>query len=160
METVNQGMDETVNQDERTFTQDEINTIIGTRMKEFRAKYADYDELKEKAAKLDEIEQANKTELEKAKELASSLMAEVDALKTENQRRTMREAIAKETGVPASLLTADSEDDCREQAKAIMDFAKPAKYPKVRDAGEVIVTGKKENRDLFADWLNNNSKGD
>lgn len=158
METVNQENNETVNQENKTFTQDEINAIIGARMKELRAKYADYDALKEKAAKFDQIEEENKTELQKAKELAATLQGQVNELKESHRRQEMRAAISRETGVPAELLTADNEDDCRDQAKAIIDFAKPGQYPRVRDAGEVVVTGKKENRDLFADWLN--SKGD
>jgi hypothetical protein len=46
----------------RTFTQDEVNAFLA---KEKR-KYADYDDLKTKAAKADELEQANASELEKA----------------------------------------------------------------------------------------------
>lgn len=151
-DTVEQGTEE------KLFTQDEVNALIDKRFARTWEKYGDLDELKAKAEKLDELEEANKSELQKAQELASSLQAQVDALKTQSKLREMRDAIAKETGVPATLLTAESEDDCRAQAQAIIDFAKPAKYPKVRDAGEVTVTGKKENRDLFADWLN--SKGD
>ena len=42
---------------ERTFTQDEVNRIVSNRV----AKYADYEELKGKAAKFDEAqEEANK----------------------------------------------------------------------------------------------------
>ena len=150
--TVEQGTEE------KLFTQDEVNALIDKRFARTWEKYGDLDELKAKAEKFDELEEANKSELQKAQELASSLQAQVDALKTQGKLREMRDAIAKETGVPATLLTAETEDDCRAQAQAIIDFAKPAKYPKVRDAGEVTVTGKKENRDLFADWLN--SKGD
>ena len=41
-------------------SQDELNRIIGERVK--RAKPADYDELRSKAARLEEIEQANQSE--------------------------------------------------------------------------------------------------
>jgi hypothetical protein len=56
-------------------SQDELNRIIGERVK--RAKPADYDDLRMKAARLDEIEQANKTEVEKANERATKAEAEV-----------------------------------------------------------------------------------
>ena len=143
---------------EKLFTQDEVNALIDKRFARTWEKYGDLDELKAKADRLDEIEEANKTELQKAQEMVATLQGQVDEYKSENQRRAIRASVARETGVPAELLTAETEDDCRAQAKAIMEFAKPAKYPKVRDAGEVTVTGRKENRDLFADWLN--SKGD
>ena len=59
-------MEETVKQEEsKTFTQDELNAIVSDRLKREREKYADYESLKEKATKLDEIEEASKTELQK-----------------------------------------------------------------------------------------------
>jgi hypothetical protein len=59
-------------------SQDELNRIIGERVK--RAKPADYDELKTKAARLDEIEQANKSEIEKANERVAKAQAEVEKM--------------------------------------------------------------------------------
>lgn len=56
-------------------SQDELNRIIGERVK--RAKPADYNDLKAKAARLDEIEQANKSEIEKATERVTKAEAEV-----------------------------------------------------------------------------------
>jgi len=47
-------------------SQEDLNRVIGERVK--RAKPSDYDDLKAKAAKFDEIEQANKTELQKITE--------------------------------------------------------------------------------------------
>ena len=38
----------------RTFTQDEVNAIVGKRLAEEKGKYADYDVLKAKADKFDE----------------------------------------------------------------------------------------------------------
>ena len=80
-------MEETVKQETKTeevetktFTQDEVNRIIGERVARAEGKYSDYEELKAKAAKLDEIEEANKSELEKATEKANALQAELDGL--------------------------------------------------------------------------------
>ena len=56
-------------------SQDDLNRIIGERVK--RAKPADYDDLKKKAAKLDEIEAANQTEAEKAAKRLADLEAEL-----------------------------------------------------------------------------------
>ena len=51
--------EETVNQvieaPEKTFTQEEVNQIVGDRLKRESAKYADYDALKTKAEKFDEV---------------------------------------------------------------------------------------------------------
>ena len=54
--------------------------------------------------------------------------------------------------IPVSLLTADTEEECREQASAINAFAKPSAYPQVRDGGEPRNLNKNATRDDFAKW--------
>ena len=54
---------------EKTFTQSQLDAIVADRLKREREKYPDYDDLKAKAARLDELEAANKSELEKAQQL-------------------------------------------------------------------------------------------
>lgn len=137
------------------FTQEEVNGIVAERLQRERSKYTDYDALKEKAEKFDAMEEASKTELQKATEKADALQKELDDIKRRDSIRQIREEVAKETGVPASLLTGDTEDDCKEQAASIMDFAKPSQYPAVNDGGEAMNTGgKRSTRDQFATWFN------
>ena len=164
METVNQEV-ETVNQEnvsgeqtaERTFTQAEVNAMVQERLNRDRAKYADYESLKEKAAKFDKIEEESKSELQKATERADSLQKEIDKLKKANSIREIRTNVSAETGVPESLLTGETEEDCQAQAKAILSFAKPG-YPSVKDGGEVrSVGGNARTRDQFAKWFNANT---
>ena len=156
-------MSETVNQENqattttgKTFTQDEVNAIVTDRLTRDRAKYADYDALKEKAEKFDQLEEANKSELQKATERADALQVELDKLKGENAVRELRNKVAEETGIPVNLLTGGTEEDCRAQAKAIAEYAKPSAYPKVRDGGEVQHTTGGANRDKFKDWFEAN----
>lgn len=159
-------MNETVNQenatnnapdaagaaDGKTFTQAELDAIVSDRLKRDRAKYADYEDLKAKAAKLDEIEEAAKSDLQKATERANELQKELDGMKAADARRVMRDAVAKETGVPADLLTGATEDECREQAKNLLAFKGSDTYPSVKDSGEVNNVGKLTTRQQFADW--------
>lgn len=157
METVNQENNQAEEQQERTFTQAELESVLADRMKRIREKYADYDQLKEKAGRLDQIEEASKTELQKAREKAAGLQKELDELRTAASRREMRDRIASELGVPASLLTADTEDGCKEQAQGILDFAKQSTsgtYPNVRDAGEVHGNINTTPKQSFATWAN------
>lgn len=145
----------TDNNQERTFTQAELDSIIKGRVEKERAKYSDYDTLKEKAAKFDEAEEAQKSELQKATERADALQSKLDELTRDNEVRTIREKVANDTGVPVALLTGVSEDDCMAQAQGILAFAKPQSYPSVKDSGEVMKTvTKQSNRDLFASLLN------
>lgn len=136
----------------RTFSQDEVNAIVGKRLAEEKVKYADYDDLKAKAAKFDEVEEANKSELQKATERAAALEKELNGLKKAEEVRIIRENVAKETGIPAHLLTGSTEEECKAQAAAIADYAKPSPYPAIKDAGEVNNVGKATTRQQFADW--------
>src|SRR5690554_6655553 len=67
-------------------SQDDLNRIITARVERERSKYGDYDDLKAKAAKLDEIEQANKSEAEKLAEAKAAAERERDAAKVEALR--------------------------------------------------------------------------
>lgn len=150
--TVNQEQATNNNAEPKTFTQEEVNGIVNDRLARERKKYdgIDLESLKTKAAKYDEMEEANKSELEKANARANKLQAELDGLKKADQVREIREKVAKETGIPASLLTADTEEDCQEQAKAIKEFAMPDSYPNVRDGGEPLNMKTRSARDEFA----------
>lgn len=138
---------------QRTFTQAELNDIVQARLTREREKFADYDTLKEKAGKFDAAEEASKSELQKATERADKLQAQLTELEKKAAVETMRNKIASETGVPASLLTADTEEACKEQAAGILSFAKPAAYPEVKDGGEVAKISGSSTRDLFAQFL-------
>lgn len=136
--------------EQQTFTQDDVNRIVAKRV----AKYADYDELKQKAAKFDEQVEAGKSELQKATEKASSLQAELDALKQAESIRVMREEVANAKGIPARLLTGTTAEECEAQAADLLAWAEKtgSGYPKVPDGGDPITT--KPAREQFAEWLN------
>lgn len=141
-------------QETRTFTQNELDEIVKTRVSKERAKYADYEELKTKASKFDEFEEAKKTELQKANEKLEQLQRQLDEKNKADEVRNIREKISKETGVPANLLTGDTEDICKTQAEGILAFAKPdSNYPTVKDGGEVQSSHHKNAADQFAEWF-------
>ena len=151
METVNQENNEAT---EKTFTQAELDAIVGERLKRDRAKYADYEDMKAKAEKYDQMEEANKSELQKAIERSEALQTELDALKNANTIRDIRQKVAEETGVPASILTGSTLEECEEHAKKILEFSNPKVYSQVRDGGEITKTiGKQSTRQQFANWM-------
>ncbi len=149
-------MNETVNQENsnevpaKTFTQEELNAIVADRLDRERKKYEGFEDFKAKAAKLDEIEEASKSELQKATERAQALEAELSGFKKAEAIRSLREKVAKETGVPANLLSGDDEDSCKAQAEAIKEYANTGNaYPQVKDGGEVTYTVKGSPRTDF-----------
>ena len=150
-ETVKQGATDT---EVKTFTQEEVNGIVNERLARERTKYdgIDLDALKAKAAKLDEMEEANKTELEKANARADKLEAELNSIKKAGQIREIRDKVAQETGVPSNLLTAETEEECTKQAESIKAFAQPNSYPTVRDGGEPQNINKGTALNDFKSW--------
>lgn len=86
----------------------------------------------------------------------AAVQKELNDLKQANSLRDLREKVSKETGVPASLLTGETEDACKAQAAAINDFAKPGGYPNLRDGGEAGAPPANATRDKFAQWFNDN----
>lgn len=156
MATVPETQETTPNPSEptaRTFTQDEVNRIVAERVK----RYANYEELKQKAEQFDKLEEEGKSELQKALDKANGLQSELDALKQKETLRDLREEVSKDKGVPANLLTGTTKEECEAQAEDIINFAanRPG-YPAVPDGGEPTVTVKKSTRDQFADWINQN----
>jgi chromosome segregation ATPase len=104
-------------------------------------------------AKLAEMENTG-TALQEAIDRANGLQSELDSMKAAETLRLTREEVAKSIGVPAHLLTAETKEDCEAQAKQILEFAKPSKYPSVPDGGEPIGNPQKATRDQFAEYFN------
>lgn len=158
MGTDNQNSQETQETQEQqelqTFTQEDVNRFLAKDRKQMAEKYADYELLKAKAEKLDELEEASKTELQKATERAEKAETELSQMKQANEIKAMREKVATETGVPANLITGATEEECMEQANGIKAFAVPNGYPSIKDAGEPQTMSKRSVRDDFAAWAN------
>ena len=137
---------------EKTFTQSELDRIVQERVKEM-------NEYKAKAAKYDEMEEANKSELQKAQDKAAKLEKELNELKHGNEIRDIRAKVSGEKGVPVDLLTGETEEACVQQAEAILKFAQNnTGFSYVPDGGEVKTTAKKTTANQFADWMQKNTK--
>lgn len=103
-------------------SQDELNAAIKDRLARERAKFSDYDELRSKATRLDEIEQANKTEVEKAQSKIADLEAELEKVNKE----TLRRRIANDHGITDAddidlFLTGTDEETLTRQAQRLAD---------------------------------------
>ena len=107
-------------QGEKTFTQSELNAIIADRISEVKEKYGDYDDLKAKAQKFDEAEEASKSELQRVTESRDALQAELEKVRAE----AVRNKVAANKGLPVDLVTGSTEEECNAQADAILAYAK------------------------------------
>ena len=85
---------------ERTFTQEEVNRMQAQTRRDARNKYGDYNDLKARAAKADELEQAQLSDAQKLE--ARAIEAERKA--SEAQEQIASAMIASEVKVRASAL--------------------------------------------------------
>lgn len=99
---------------ERTFTQADVDKIVGERIAGVKAKYADYDEIKTTA------------------NAAAATAAELDQTKAalaEAQGTNLRQKVATEHGVPVELLHGTTEDELTASATALAAFAATGAKP-------------------------------
>lgn len=103
-------------------SQDDLNKVIDERLKRERAKYTDYKDVKAKATRLDEIEQANQTEAEKTAKRIADLEAELN----NTRRDSMRLSIAATHGITDAddielFLTGTDDETLTKQAKRLAE---------------------------------------
>lgn len=99
-----------------TFTQDDVDRIVGERLSRERQKHAKELEKFQKPA-----EDASSSDELKA------LQEQLKALQEENasaKLQVLRSSVSSAKGVPQELLTATTEEDLNAQADAILEFAK------------------------------------
>ena len=116
---------------EKKFTQADIDAIVEGRLAREKQKYADYEDLKAKADELAKLKDSKKTESEKTAEQLAELKKQLGELTKQKTISEVRNKVAEEMKIPASLLTGEDEEACKKQAKAILDFAggKKDNYP-------------------------------
>lgn len=119
-ETVDEGAEELQSEEPKTDWKSEA------RKWEKRAK-----ENADKAKKYDDIEDANKSELDKLKEEKSKLEQELNGIKSERELNELKQEVSKEIGVPVDLIKGATQEEMEEFAKAIKEYATPKPSVKV-----------------------------
>ena len=118
----------------KSFTQEQVDQIVEKRLAKERGKYKDYDELKSKAMRLDEMENAGKSELDKLKESNAALRKQIDDAAAEKQHAEWVSEVAKDKGVPAELLRGGTKEELEAHADLLQAALHPAsKPPQVRN---------------------------
>lgn len=124
---------------ERTFTQEEVNRMVGEARVKERKKYEGYVDGKDAA---EAAERAQKAEQELAQ------------LKADAQRAADVSAAAEKAGIPlevAQMLNGTDADELLEQAKKLLKLM-PV-HPARTDDGGAQVTAKKTNAERFASFF-------
>lgn len=121
-------------QGERTFTQEEVNRLIGKE----KARYKGFDEYRKKAKELDELKAAQMSELDKANAELERLRAENERFKRDEDKRAWVATVAEKTGVPKDVLSAmsaESEEDLASKAESLKGYFEKPVTPVVKTDG-------------------------
>lgn len=131
-------------------SQEELNRIIAERVKRAEAKYADAPELRKKAQQYDAMVEAQKTELQKIQDRAEAAEKRAADLEAAEQKRqadaeaaaqvaAWKSKIAEDTGIPASALRGNTQEELREHAKELKALLPD---PNTRRGGYVPAEGR------------------
>lgn len=139
---------------QQMFTQDQVNSIVGNTRKEERAKYADFEKYKEGYKKLQELEESQKTELERAVSRAEAAENELAEIKRIQQVSQWKSEVAKETGVPVDIINGSTKEEMEECATKLQEYIPKTEerdVPYVASDGFAPLTSDgKATRDQFA----------
>jgi len=117
-------------------TQEELDELIEGRMARLkRAQKSTMEELEAKAAKYDQLEEAGKTELEKAQGQADAAKTELEKLKSKIAQDELRAQVAEDNGVPAKLITGKTLEEMEASVKLLKDYQKSSISPIVDTEG-------------------------
>lgn len=131
-------------------TQEDLNKVLGERLKREREKFADYDVLKQAADELKRLKDAEKSEVEKAQER----IAELEKQAADNAAAATRARIQASYGISDAdaelFLTATDEDALTKQAKTLAELRKPTAegrapvIPQIGKSGESQMTAEQQ----------------
>lgn len=96
-------------------SQEELDRIIGDRLARERSKYADYDDLKSRASRVEELEAIN-----------GELTGKVQTFEAEKERNALLTEVSTATGVPASALRGNTREELEAHAAALAELIKPS----------------------------------
>lgn len=137
-------------------TQAEFDAVLKPRLDRERAKFSDYDDIKAKADKFDQVTAAQKSELQLAIERAEASERESTELKADKQRAQWREDVAKETKgkIPANVLRGNTLEEIQEHAASLVALLpQPPKPGTVPGEGKVVTAGQGDAATQFAQIL-------
>lgn len=115
----------------KTFTQEQVNALLAEQKRKVGEKFADYEDIKAKASKLDEIEQASKSELEREREARATAESELTKYREKEQVSQWAAEIVKDSEIPAVVLRGSTREELEEHFNQLKALApqKPKRTP-------------------------------
>lgn len=139
-------------------SQRELEQALKTRLDRERAKFKDYDDLKAKAAKFDQVTEAAKSDLQLALERAEAAERRSSELETERQIAGWRTEVSRSTNgrIPADVLRGNTLEEIEAHAASLVALLpEPKKGGQVPAEGRTVTTGSGDPANQFAELLRN-----
>lgn len=131
-------------------SQEDFDKAIQARIARERSKFSDYDELKAKAEKFAEWENAQKSEAQRAQEALEQAQREL----AETRLLAARAEVAAEKGVPVNLLSGSTREELAASADALIAFrGEQARGPVIPGQGSAPATAPGSKVHAFAQAL-------
>lgn len=108
-------------------SQEALDKIVQARIARERKRFEDYDDLKAKADKYAEWENAQKTEAQKTQEALEAAQREL----AETKLQVARAEVAAEKGIPANLLSGSTREELETSADALIAFRGEQEPPRL-----------------------------
>jgi hypothetical protein len=115
----------------KTFTQEEVDRLMGDLRKKERARYAGYDEYKAAADELAKLKEKDKTELERATERAEAAEAKLAEREAAEAIALAAREVSKATGVPEEALRGSTREEIEAHAEVLKPFFAKGAAPSV-----------------------------
>lgn len=144
-------------------SQRELEDALKERLTRERAKFKDYGELKDKAAKFDQVTAAQKSEVQLATERADAAEQRAAKLESEKEVAGWKSQIAKDpkyAGVTVDVLRGNTFEELEEHAASLKALLpEPRKPGHVPGEGRTVTPGTGDPAQQFAELIRNARKG-
>lgn len=118
-------------------SQEALDRIIQSRVARVKTQPpADYDDLKSKAAELDQIKESQKTEAQKTAERISELENKLRGYETREQVTAWANEIVKDSPIPASALRGSTKEELAEHFEQLKGLLPEPVKPKAAPTGK------------------------
>lgn len=124
---------------DKTFTEEQVNKIVQERLAREQKKYADYDDLKAKASKFDELDEQNKSELQKANDRAAKLERDLADATAAAQDSLLRSAVISEA---AKRKVVDPDAALALVDRSLLEFGDDGSPTNIADAMDQLLKAK------------------
>lgn len=125
----------------KTFTQEQVNALVGNARTHERSKYPNYDQYKAAFEELEKIREGEKSDLQKAIERAEKAEGERNALQAEKDRNSWAQEVSKATGVPADVLRGATKEEMEAHAESLKPHFSGNAAPVVNSDGFAPAAG-------------------